>query len=85
MLQHGHQIIVNVLTDDFPTFDLPHLAEPQFGIPTRRRKISRGHMQWANVGPPTSKLNNRLILCGKHIGNLCCTVREALCEKEIEL
>jgi hypothetical protein len=42
-------------------------------------------MQWASDGPSTSKLNDRFILCGKHIGQLDTAVREALGEKEINL
>ncbi len=85
LLQHGHQIVVGVETDDFPVLDLEHLTEPQFGIPARRWNISRGHMQWTGVSTPTSKLNDNLILCGKRIGNLCTAPRETICEKQQEL
>src|SRR5205807_10022727 len=82
LFQHGHHIVVGVVTDDLPIPDLEDMTYPQFYRVPRCWNSSCGQIRWIRVGPPTNSLKDYLILCGKRIGQLFPAIRESLFEKQ---
>ncbi len=65
LFQQGQHIVVGAEPDDLAIPDLHDLAEPQFEQAPHRWKSFQGQVEWTDGGPPTRKLKNDLILCGK--------------------
>ena len=80
----GQHIVVDVDTGDLPLPDLRDMTEPQFALAPPAWKSSRGQRHGSGVVPIPNPLKNGLILGGKHPGQLCPHIREALDDKQQE-
>src|SRR5258708_30183979 len=74
----GHHIVVGVGTGDLAFPDLQDKTVPQFARAPPAWKSSRGQIRGSGVVPAPNPLKDGLILCGKHIDQLCPHIREAL-------
>src|SRR6266436_3596887 len=74
----GHHIVVGVDTHDLAFPDLQDKTVPQFARAPPAWKSSRGQIRGSGVVPAPNPLKDGLILCGKHIAQLCPHIREAL-------
>src|SRR5258708_18750900 len=74
----GQHIVVGVDTGDLAFPDLQDKTVPQFARALPAWRSSRVKIQGTGVVPAPNPLKDGLILCGKHIDQLCPHIREAL-------
>src|SRR5947209_14467535 len=76
LLHETECIIVGGVSDNFPVPELVHIAEAHLELPTGWRDISSRAMQDACVGATPDKLNNCMLLSGKHVGHFYAAIWE---------